>query len=76
MSTRVKAVNSFFKTAVKPEVDRLKENIILTDRQDTIFDMYYLQGKDRLFIADTLYISPTVVDRELRQIRDKISKII
>lgn len=72
----VKAVNKYFRTAVRADVDRIKNDIILTDRQGTIFDMFYIQRKDRLFIADTLSISPTVVDRELRRIRDKILQII
>ena len=72
----VKAVNKYFRTAIRADVDRIKNDIILTDRQDTIFNMFYIQRKDRLFIADTLSISPTVVDRELRQIRDKILLII
>lgn len=76
MSTKVKAVNTFFRTAIKPEVDKIKEDIILSDRQDKIFTMYYIQRKDRNFIADTLYISATVVDRELKIIRDKILRIL
>ena len=72
----VKAVNKYFRTAIRADVDRIKNDIILTDRQDTIFNMFYIQRKDRLFIADTLCISPTVVDRELRRIRDKILQII
>ena len=76
MSTKVKAVNVFFKTAIKSDVDKIKSDIILTDRQETIFNMFYIQRKDRLFIADTLCISPAVVDRELRRIRDKILRIL
>ncbi len=76
MSTRSKAVNSFFRTAIKSDVERIKEEIILSDRQDKIFTMYYIQRKDRNFIADTLYISATVVDRELKTIRDKILRIL
>ena len=72
----VKAVNKYFRTAIRADVDRIKNDIILTDRQDTIFNMFYIQRKDRLFIADTLCISPTVVDRELRRIRDKILRIL
>lgn len=72
----VKAVNRYFRTAIKADVDKIKNDIILTDRQDTIFNMFYIQRKDRLFIADTLCISPTVVDRELRRIRDKILRIL
>lgn len=76
MSTKVKAVNSFFRTAIKSDVDKIKGEIILSDRQDKIFTMYYIQRKDRNFIADTLYISATVVDRELKTIRDKILRIL
>ena len=76
MSTTSKAVNTFFRTAIKSEVEDIKDRIILSDRQDTIFQMYYIQRKDRCFIADTLSISPTVVDRELKTIRDKILRII
>ncbi len=76
MSTKVKAVNSFFRTAIKSDVEKIKGEIILSDRQDKIFTMYYIQRKDRNFIADTLYISATVVDRELKTIRDKILRIL
>lgn len=76
MSSEAKTVNRFFRTAIRSDVEKLKEEIILSDRQDKIFTMYYIQHKDRLFIADTLFISPTVVDRELRRIRDKILRII
>jgi len=76
MSTKSKAVNIFFKTAIKSDVDKIKDEIILSDRQDKIFTMYYIQRKDRNFIADTLYISATVVDRELKTIRDKILRIL
>ena len=76
MSEKSKAVNIFFKTAIRSDVDKIKEEIILSDRQDKIFTMYYIQRKDRNFIADSLYISATVVDRELRTIRDKILRIL
>ena len=72
----VKTVNRYFRNAIRADVDRIRQDIVLTDRQDTIFNMFYIQRKDRLFIADTLFISPRVVDRELRQIRDKILRIL
>lgn len=37
--SKIRAVNSFFKTAIKPEVDKLKEDIILSDRQDEIYNL-------------------------------------
>lgn len=72
-SSKVKAVNKFFKTASRADVESVKENILLTERQETIFKMFYIQGKDINFIADTLYISASVVSRELKTIRSKIS---
>lgn len=72
-TSSIKKVNSFFKTASRSDVDNVKGNIILTDRQETIFNMYYLQGKDINFIADSLYISASVICRELKAIRCKIS---
>ena len=74
--SNVKAVNSFFAGANKADVDGVKEKIILSDRQGTIFDMFYLQKKDINFIADTLFVSPAVISRELKRIRDKIMPII
>ena len=76
MSTRVKAVNQFFAGANRADVDNVKDKIILSDRQDTIFTMFYLQKKDISYISDFLCVSPTVVCRELRKIRDKILPII
>jgi len=35
-----------------------------------------LQKKDINFIADTLFVSPAVISRELKRIRDKIMPII
>ena len=72
-SSKVKAVNQFFKTASKSDVESLQGNILLTDRQETIFKMFYIQGKDVNFIAYSLYISASVVSRELKTIRAKIS---
>ena len=71
-SSKVKAINSFFKTASRADVDSIQEKILLTERQETIFKMYYVQGKDTNYIADFLYVSLSVVCRELKTIRAKI----
>lgn len=76
MSTKVRTVNSFFKTAIKPEVDKLKEDIILSDRQEEIFTRYYIRRQDVNFIADTLGVCPYVVNQELKTIREKILKVL
>ena len=74
--TKVKRITEYkvtMDTNGKPSVESVKDSIILTDRQETIFKMYYIQGKDVNFIADSLYISASVVCRELKTIRAKIS---
>ena len=74
--SNIRTVNSFFKTAIKPEVDKLKEDIVLSDRQDEIFTMFYIKHKDINFIADTLCVSRAVIGRELKRIREKILRLL
>ena len=69
-------VNAYFKAAVKRDVDFIKDNIILTDRQLQIFEMYYLKKQNIDFIADSLYSSRSAVCNELKIIRDRIMKLI
>ena len=72
----VKTVNKFFKTAIKSEVENVKDKILLSERQEDIFDRYYIKGQDVNFIADTLNVCPIVVSNELRLIRFKLMKIL
>ena len=74
--SKVKAVNAFFAGANRADVDSMKDKIILSDRQDIIFTMFYLQKKDIGYIADTLCVSQAVINRELKKIRDKILSIL
>ena len=74
MSNQSKAVNDFFRDALKKDVDSLLENLVLTDRQNMIFTMKYIKGYDINFIADTLGCCSRVIQKELRKIRAKIAK--
>ena len=76
MSKEILKINSFFKTALKSEVEQVKEKIVLSERQEKIFDMFYIKKVDIGFIADSLYVSVSVINEELRTIRKKIIKII
>ena len=76
MLEAVRKVNSYFKSATRTEVDILLSQIILSERQLKIIDMYYINKKDIGFIADTLYVSVSVINTELRNIRDKVTKVI
>jgi len=76
MSAIIKRINEFFKRAVKKDVDKITSEIILSERQEKIFDMFYIKKQNIDFIADTLGICKMVVNNELKIIREKITKIL
>lgn len=72
MSTTSKAVNSFFKDAIRKDIDGLVGELLLSERQERIYEMFYLKKQDINFIADTIGCCPRIVQKELRIIRKKI----
>ena len=72
MSATSKAVNAFFRDAVRKDVDGLAYDLLLTKRQERIYEMFYIQKQDINFIADTVGCCPRVVQKELKTIRRKI----
>ena len=72
MSTTSKAVNAFFKTAIKNDVDGLVEELLLSKRQEQIYELFYIKKLDINYIADTVGCCPRIVQKELRTIRKKI----
>lgn len=76
MSKDIKRINTFFRTALKDDVDSLRARIILSQRQERIFDMFYVKKNDIGFIADSLNVCVSVVNDELRLIRGKILRVI
>ena len=74
MSDLIKEINEFFRLAQMDDVRDILDNIILTERQTTIFTMKYLKGYDINFIADTVGCCPRVVNKELKQIRAKLAR--
>ena len=75
MSATVLEINNFFRFATKSDIDKLLENMILTERQKRIFEMFYIKKQGREFTADTLFISESEVSKELRLIRSKMLKV-
>ena len=76
MSLSVRRINQFFKTATRADIDGIRSAIILSERQEKIFDMYYIRRNDLGFIADTLCISYPVAKHELNAIRAKIIPLL
>lgn len=75
MSATVLEINNFFRFATKSDIDKLLENMFLTERQKRIFEMFYIKKQGRGFTADTLFISESEVSKELRLIRSKMLKV-
>jgi len=57
-------------------VNEVEKQLILTDRQQEIFKMFYLQKKNINYIADILCVSPMVINNELKIIRMKLAKVL
>ena len=76
MSKETKRINTFFRTALKADVENVKDCLVMSERQDRIFDMFYIRKNDIGFIADSLNVCVSVVNEELRLIRGKILRVI
>lgn len=76
MSQTIRKINNFFNNAISSDIEKINKNIILSERQEIIFKMKYLQKKDINFIADSLNVCPMVVNNELKIIRKKIVRIL
>lgn len=76
MSDTVKRINRYFKSAIKSDIDNLLSKILLSERQEKIFEMYFIKKNDIGYIADTLFVSVSVINCELRVIREKIERVI
>lgn len=72
----IKRINNFFKKAIKKDVEQITSNIILSERQKIIFEMFYIKRQNIDFIADSLCVCKMVVNNELKIIRGKIAKIL
>jgi len=76
MSQESRDINEYFKTALKNEADDLLEKLNLTELQEKIFKMRYIQRKDITFIADELGWSYPKINKELVAIRRKLARTL
>lgn len=76
MSATIKSINKFFKKAVKKDIEKINNEIILSERQQQIFEMFYIKRQNIDFIADTLCVCKMVVNNELKIIREKLARIL
>lgn len=76
MSETVRKINEFFRNALRKDVDEIRIESMLSERQLDVFDRFYVRKQDINFIADTLNVCPQVIKNELKSIRKKIIRII
>lgn len=76
MSKIIKKINDFFRNAIKKDVDKINNELVLSERQQKIFEMFYIKEQNIDFIADSLCVCKMVVNNELKIIRNKIAKIL
>ena len=76
MSVVTKSINNFFRKAIKKDIDKVQSEIILSERQQKIFEMFYIKRQNIDFIADSLCVCKMVVNNELKIIREKLAKVL
>ena len=76
MSAIIRNINKFFRKAIKKDIDEIKSELILSERQQQIFEMFYIKKQNIDFIADTLCVCKMVVNNELKIIREKLARIL
>lgn len=76
MSKIIKKINDFFRNAIKKDVDKINNELVLSERQQKIFEMFYIKKQNIDFIADSLCVCKMVVNNELKIIRKKIARIL
>lgn len=68
----VTRLNEFLRSVSRPDFESVRGRLLLSERQEKVLDMYFVRKKDVGFIADTLFISPRVIRREIHSIRSRI----
>ena len=58
----------------KPELEKLRENLNLTDDEDMVF-MQLSKGRNKTYIADNCMISISTVDNRIKAINSKIDRL-
>lgn len=76
MSELSKRVNKFFNFTPKSEIDKVKENIVISEHLKQVLEMRYLEGRDIEYIAFKTGYSRSKIESDLRKLRKKIEPLI
>lgn len=76
MSELSKKVNEFFNFTPKSEIEKVKNDMIISEHLMKVLEMRYIQGKDIDYIAYKTGYSRGKIEADLRKIRKKIERLI
>lgn len=76
MSELSKRVNQFFNFTPKSEVNKVKDNMIISEHLKQVLEMRYIEGKDIEYIAYKTGYSRSKIEADLRKLRKKIEPLI
>lgn len=76
MSELSKKVNQFFNFTPKSEIEKVKNNLVVSEHLMKVLEMRYMQGKDIDYIAYVTGYSRGKIEADLRKIRKKVEKLI
>lgn len=71
----LKEINQFFKTIIKSEYEEICEEILLSEEEEDIFHLKYIDKKGNNEIAKILDKTPSYIDNRLVNIRKKLLKL-
>ena len=76
MSELSKKVNKFFNFTPKNEIEKVTDNIVISEHLKTVLEMRYIQGKDIDYIAYKTGYSRGKIESDLRKLRKKIEPLL
>lgn len=76
MSELSKRVNQFFNFTPKSEINKIKDNIIISEHLKQVLEMRYIEGRDIEYIAYKTGYSRSKIEADLRKLRKKIEPLI
>lgn len=76
MSELSKKVNAFFNFTPKSEIEKVKNDMLISEHLLEVLQMRYIEGKDIEFIAYKTGYSRGKIEADLRKIRKKMEKLI
>lgn len=67
-------LGKYLSSLTKPELDKLKEQLNLTDEEESVF-LNLSKGRSKILTADNCKISMSTVDNRIRCIRNKMIRL-